>query len=55
MTQQECIKWVQEHLPFAMRSKKGKLQYPFKAAYYAREIEKNLGKALYKLIEEVKQ
>jgi hypothetical protein len=50
MTEQECIKWVQEHLPFAMRSKKGKVVYPFKAVYYAREIENELGKDLFKLL-----
>jgi hypothetical protein len=50
MTEQECIKWVQEHLPFAMRSKKGKVVYPFKAARYAREIEERLGKDLYELL-----
>ena len=50
MTEQKCIKWVQENLPFAMKSKKGKLQYPFKSDYFAREIEQNLGKELYKLL-----
>ena len=52
MTEQECIKWVQENLPFLMKSKKGKLQYPFKAAYFAREIERHLGEELYKLLSE---
>ena len=50
MTEEQCIKWVQKHLPFAMKSKKGKLMYPFKSVYFAREIEKNLGKDLFKLL-----
>jgi len=50
MTEQECIKWVQEHMPFAMKSKKGKMMYPFKSVYFAREIEKHLGKDLYKML-----
>ena len=54
MTEQECIKWVQYHLPFAMENKKGKLVYPFKAAHYAREIEEHLGKDLFELLKEVK-
>lgn len=52
MTEQECIKWVQRNLPFAIRSKKGKLIYPFKAAYIARDIENHLGEKLFKLIRE---
>jgi hypothetical protein len=28
------------------------LQYPFKSAYCAREIEKHLGEALFKLLKE---
>jgi hypothetical protein len=51
MTEQECIQWVSENLPFAMKSKKGKLMYPFKSAYFAREIEKTLGKSLFELLE----
>ena len=55
MTEQECIKWAQGHLPFAMRSKKGKLMFPFKSSYFAREIEKALGKDLFKLLSEQKE
>jgi hypothetical protein len=49
-TEDLCIEWVRSKLPFLIRSKKGKLQYPFKAAYAARMIEENLGKELFKLL-----
>jgi hypothetical protein len=50
MTEQECIKWVQENIPFLIRSKRGKVQYPFASNYAARVIEENLGKELFKLL-----
>jgi len=50
MTEEQCINWVAENLPFVMKGKQGKLQYPFKSHHVAREIEKNLGKDLFKLL-----
>jgi hypothetical protein len=49
-TEENCIKWVQIHLPFAVASKSGTLQYPFKSAHIARTIEEHLGKSLFKLL-----
>jgi hypothetical protein len=53
MSEKECIKWVEDNMPFAItpsKKAKTKLIYPFVSSHAEQQVIKHLGKELHKLL-----